>query len=219
MAQKAVLFDLDGTLIDSNYLHTMAWWRALDDAGERHPMAHIHRLIGMGSSELLTKLLEHDDPRISESQGEYFRQLHPLITLLPGATQLLHEIKQRGGLAVLVTSSKRSDLNVLLANLRIDEIFDVIVAGDDADQAKPHPDLFALGLRRSETEPRSVVAIGDAIWDVKAAGRAGIGCIAVESGGFSESELRNAGALAVYQSCAEILRQWRHSPIAALFAE
>jgi beta-phosphoglucomutase-like phosphatase (HAD superfamily) len=87
--RRAVFFDLDGTLLDTNYLHTLAWWRALEDAGQRRPMAELHRLIGMGGSELLTTLLGHDSPVISASHGHYFKEFHPLIVALPGAQELI----------------------------------------------------------------------------------------------------------------------------------
>jgi HAD superfamily hydrolase (TIGR01509 family) len=214
---RAVLFDLDGTLLDTNYLHTVAWWRALDDAGERRTMADIHRLIGMGSDELLTTLLGHPAPDISTTHGQFYRELHRFITPLPGANELVIEVKRHGGMAVVVTSAKKSDLPALFGALDVEDCIDIVISGEDADRAKPHPDLFAIALAQIAVPPTSVLALGDAVWDVEAAGRAGIDCIAVRSGGFCESELVSAGALAVYESCADLLTHWPTSPLASFF--
>jgi HAD superfamily hydrolase (TIGR01509 family) len=211
------LFDLDGTLLDTNYLHTLAWWRALDDAGARRTMAEIHRLIGMGSDELLTTLLGHPARDVSASHGHYFKELHRFISPLPGASELVSEVKRHGGIAVVVTSAKKDDLPALFGALEVEECFDLVIGGEDADRAKPQPDLFATALDRIALPPTSALALGDAVWDVEAAGRAGVDCIAVGSGGFCENELVSAGALAVYESCADLLARWITSPLANFF--
>jgi phosphoglycolate phosphatase-like HAD superfamily hydrolase len=126
-------------------------------------------------------------------------------------------VKGQGGTVVIVTSAKKDDLPALLAPLRSEDLIDSIIDGEDAERAKPHPDLFSLALDRSELPPSSVLALGDAVWDVEAAGRAGINCIGVKTGGFSEAELGAAGALAVYRSCADLLAQWAGSPLAPFF--
>lgn len=216
-ARRAVFFDLDGTLLDTNYLHTLAWWRALDDAGERRPMAEIHRLIGMGGSELLTTLLGHDDPAISAAHGGYFAALHPYVSPLPGAAELVVQVRRHGGLVVLVTSAEKRDLPALLGALDCDASIDAVISGEDAERAKPYPDLFSIALGRASLPPTSVLAVGDAVWDIDAAARAGLWCLGVTTGGFSEAELVSAGALAVYRSCADLLDHWASSPMAAFF--
>jgi HAD superfamily hydrolase (TIGR01509 family) len=205
-------------LLDTNYLHTLAWWRALDQAGERRTMAEVHRLIGMGSDELLITLLGHPAPDISACHGHYYRQLHRFIVALPGAAELVIEVKRHGAMAVVVTSAKQDDLPALFDSLKVDQCIDFVISGEDADRAKPHPDLFALALDRTELPPTSVLALGDAVWDVEAAGRSGIDCVAVETGGFCERELISAGALAVYRSCADLLDRWITSPLGGFFA-
>jgi HAD superfamily hydrolase (TIGR01509 family) len=219
--RRAVFFDLDGTLLDTNYLHTFAWWRALEDAGERRPMAEIHRLIGMGSSELLSTLVGHDAPEISTSHEKYFGELHPFISPLPGANELVARVSEHGGLVVVVTSAKKHDLSTLMGALgsETEDRVDFVVHGEDADRAKPHPDLFSIALGRASLPPSSVLALGDAVWDVEAAGRAGISCVGVNTGGFSEAELRSAGALAVYHSCADVLTHWEAGPLAEFFLD
>ncbi|HEX3795887.1 MAG TPA: HAD family hydrolase [Acidimicrobiales bacterium] len=217
--RRAVLLDLDGTLLDTNYLHTVAWWRALEDAGQRRPMAEIHRLIGMGGAELLETLLGQDDPDIKAAHGHYFSGLHPLIAPLPGAAQFVQEIKSQGGLAVVVTSATKDNLPVLLAALGVGDLIDLVVDGEDADRAKPHPDLFAMALQRTDVSAADCLALGDAVWDVQAAARVGVACVAVKTGGFSEGELRAAGAVAVYQSCADLLAHWSASPLADFLSQ
>lgn len=216
IGQRAIFFDLDGTLLDTNYLHTFAWWRALDDAGERRPMAEVHRLIGMGSSELLTTLLGHDDPAIAAAHGRYFGELHPFISALPGSAELVEAVSSLGAMVVMVTSAKEHDLPALLGALDVPDRIDLVIHGEETDRAKPHPDLFSIALQRASVSASSVLALGDAVWDVQAAARAAIGCVGVKTGGFSEGELRSAGALAVYQSCADLLTHWRDSPLAQL---
>ncbi len=120
-------------------------------------------------------------------------------------------------MVVIVTSAKGQDLPALLGALGIQDGIDLVVDGEDADRAKPHPDLFSIALEKAGLGSSSVMALGDAVWDVQAAARAGIGCTAVETGGFSESELRAAGALAVYQSCADVLVHWGESPLTQFF--
>jgi HAD superfamily hydrolase (TIGR01509 family) len=179
-------------------------------------MAEVHRLIGMGSTELLTTLLGYDAPDISAAHGRYFAQFHPLISALPGAAELVEEVSARGDLVVMVTSAKTQDIPALLGALGVQDRIDVVIDGEDAEQAKPHPDLFSIALSEVGLPAASVLALGDAVWDMQAAGRAGIGCVGLKTGGFSEGELRAAGALAVYQSCADLLLHWRDSPLAQL---
>ncbi len=203
-----VFFDLDGTLLDTTYLHTLAWWRALDDAGERRPMAAIHRLIGMGSSELLSTLLGHDDDQISQAHGKYFAELHPFIRPLPDAAKVVRRAASDKSKVVVVTSAKERDLTALLSQLGCDDVIDEVVHGEEAERAKPSPDLFCLALERVGVEPQHVLALGDAVWDVKAAAKAGIACVAVETGGIDRRLLEEAGAVAVYATCTQLLDGW-----------
>jgi HAD superfamily hydrolase (TIGR01509 family) len=214
--RPAVFFDLDGTLLDTNYLHVLAWWKALAKAGQRRPMSEIHRLIGMGSSEFLVTLIGEDDEGLKEAHGTYFGELHPLITPLPGASELVEAVKEHGGVVVMVTSANRSEVPALLASLGAADLVDAVIDGEDADRAKPHPDLFSLALARVDRSPDAVVALGDSVWDVEAAKRAGIGCIGVSTGGISAQELLSVGALDVYRSCVELLAAWTTSPLGTL---
>jgi HAD superfamily hydrolase (TIGR01509 family) len=205
-------------LLDSNYLHVLAWRRALLEAGQDLPSAVIHHHIGMGGAEMLGTLIGVDDEAIRSAHGRYFEDLKDLVTPLPGARELVRAVKERGALVVIVTSASPAAVPRLLDALGVPETVDLVVSGDDAANAKPDPDLFTLALARSGLAARSVLALGDTVWDVEAAGQAGIGCLCVTSGGTPQTDLRSAGALGVYESCAGLLAQWRSSPLAELLA-
>jgi HAD superfamily hydrolase (TIGR01509 family) len=211
---SAVFFDLDGTLVDTVWFHTVAWWRALCDHGEVVPMSTINPLIGMGGRELLTTLIGEERPGISEAHSSYYSELIDLALPLPGARDLLCALRSRSARVLLVTSSHPADAEKLLAKLDVPGAFTAVVHGDETDRSKPEPDLFHLALERAGVDPAAALAVGDAEWDVRAAGRAGIPSIAVLTGGSGEDVLRRAGALEVYPSCREILHAWSRSRFA-----
>ena len=206
-ALRAVLFDLDGTLLDTNYLHTVAWWRALSEAGNGVPMSAIHHLIGMGSTQLITELIGRSDDRISRAHRDHFAKMHDFIRPLPGATELVRAVDESGLLVVVVTSAEEADLEALLGPLGCDDAIDVLVHGGQGE-AKPAPDLFQIALDRAEIESPSALALGDSVWDIVAANHAGVSCIAVETGGIARSLLEDAGATAVYRSGLEVLNSF-----------
>lgn len=215
-ATPTVYLDLDGTLVDTTYLHTLAWWRALDDAGETRPMAAIHPFIGMGGSELLSQVLGREDEAISAAHGKYFEDLHPLVRPLPGATALLQRVAGAGGRTVVVTSAKKRDLDALLGALACDSLLADVVDGDEVGTSKPAPDPFMTALARSGGHPARSVAVGDSVWDVQAAAKVGMACIGLQTGGIASQDLERAGAAAVYRDCTELLRHWDSSPLAPL---
>ncbi len=212
----SVFCDIDGTLVDTTYMHTYAWWRALDDAYQQVPMARIHPFVGMGSSELLTSLLGGDDPAITRAHGRYFAAFHDFIRPLPGASEFIRRLAAEGARVVIVTSAKERDLPALLRPLACDDVIAGIVHGEMAGRSKPAPDLLSIALERSGSEPDRSLALGDAVWDVEAATKAGIACVAVESGGTAAARLKEAGALAIYPGCSEILESFATTPIAAV---
>ncbi len=214
---SAVLFDIDGTLVDTNYLHTWAWWQALAENGREVPMARLHRLIGKGAHDLLNEVADGPDERISRAHSRYFAQHGDRIRPLPGAQDLVRRVHAAGHLAVLVTSAEEGELELLLEPLDCADALDEIVHGESVDAAKPAPDLYHEALARTGVLPSRAVALGDTGWDVEAARRAGITCMAVETGGVAACELFAAGAHAVYRSCAQLLEEYEDSLLAKLY--
>jgi HAD superfamily hydrolase (TIGR01509 family) len=213
---SAVFFDLDGTLLDTNYLHSWAWWRALDEADVPTPMAKIHRLIGRDGDDLLTEITGSPDAQISEAHSRIFAELGGEIRPLPGAVDLVKAVHQRGSLVVIVTSAGKAELELLLGVLGCDDKIDAVVHGEDVASAKPEPDIYRRALDETGSEAGRVVALGDTVWDIKAARASDLPCIAVETGGIARCELEAAGAAAVYGSCAEIVTSFDSSPLGLL---
>jgi HAD superfamily hydrolase (TIGR01509 family) len=216
--RSGVLFDVDGTLVDSNYLHTLAWSRAFADTGEWAPMHAIHRLVGMGGDQLVPMVLEHPSPDAIRVRRQRFAELQGEVRVFPGATRLLQRTHELGLAVVLASSSPRDELDATRALLGVDDCIDAVTTADDTTRSKPRPDIFLVAMERAHLDPERVLVIGDSIWDVRAARGAGLGCIGLESGGFSRHELSEDGALAVYRDAGELCAQLRTSPIAALLS-
>jgi HAD superfamily hydrolase (TIGR01509 family) len=200
---KAVLFDVDGTLVDTNYLHAVAWWEAFAQAGHHVPMARIHRAVGMGSDRLLDALLPGDRDRDADGglttahaalYSVYWCRLQPL----PGATRLLRACHDHGLRVVLASSADPDELKVLRAALDADDAIDAATSAGDVDSSKPAPDLVQVALEQAGASPAETVFVGDSVWDVHACRQAGVRCIGLLSGGTSRAELTDAGAVAVY---------------------
>jgi HAD superfamily hydrolase (TIGR01509 family) len=217
MATSAgILFDVDGTLVDTNYLHTLAWSRALRDAGQWAPMNAIHRLVGMGGDQLVPELLGHDCPEAAAKRSGYYRELMGDARVFPGAVDVLRRARRAGLAVVLASSAPADEMADLRKLLGADDAITAQTTSDDADASKPAPDIFLAAMDAAGLEPERVLAVGDSVWDIQAARAAGIGCIAVESGGFSQHELSEAGARQVYRDVQELLNQFVTSPISAL---
>lgn len=206
----AILFDVDGTLVDSNYLHSVCWWEAFTQAGHHVPMARIHRTIGMGSDQLLDALLpadrnRDDDDGISAAHtalyATYFSRQQPL----PKAAELLRACRKAGYRVVLASSASEREFAALRATLDADDAIDEFTSSADVDRSKPAPDLVRAALDKTGTEPGSAVFVGDTVWDVQACRTAGVPCIGLLSGGISKSELLDAGAVEVYDGPADLL--------------
>ena len=207
---KAVLFDVDGTLVDTSYLHAVSWWEAFAQAGHEVPMARIHRAIGMGSDQLLDALLPADrdtgaDDGISAAHSALYSLYWSRLRPLPGAAALLRACRQQGLRVVLASSAGPGELDKLRAVLDADEAVDEATSAGDVDKSKPAPDLVEVALEKAGLARAEAMFVGDAVWDVKACQRAGVACIGVLSGGVSEAELLAAGAMRVYRDAADIL--------------
>jgi HAD superfamily hydrolase (TIGR01509 family) len=218
----AVLFDIDGTLADSNYAHVDAWWRAFRAAGESVDAWRIHRAIGMDSGRLLEELL----PDASDEVRDQAKQFHtafysehmPQLRLLPGARELLEAVADAGHAVVLATSAPESELSVLRELLDASAWVTAETSSEDVEQAKPAPGIIQVALDKVGVAADRAVMVGDAVWDVESSGKVGLPCIGVMTGGIGGDELRGAGAAAVYDDAAAVLAAFRagEGPIAAL---
>ena len=209
---RAVIFDLDGTLVDSVYAHVLAWQRVLQEAGLAVPAWRVHRLIGM-SGGLLTRAAAHETGRdISDAEAETLQKRHsvvyndlmPVRQPLPGAVALLRHLRDSGIAHGIATSGKREDARPSLQGLEVPPDT-VVVDRSDVQRAKPEPDLFLECQRRLDVPAEQCYVIGDAVWDLLAARRAGMLSVGVLSGGYGEDELARAGAYRVYRDPAELL--------------
>jgi phosphoglycolate phosphatase-like HAD superfamily hydrolase len=208
--RTGVLFDLDGTLVDTGYIHAVCWWEALRQYDHTVPMALIHRAIGMGSDKLLEQVLGagHDtghDSDMSAAHGALFATWYSRICPLPGAKELLAECAGRGLEIVVATSAPERDLDALRRALDADAFIAEVTTSADADESKPSPDILVAALERAELSSSQVVFVGDAVWDVQASASLDIRCIGLESGGTSDAELRDAGATEVWKDPADLL--------------
>jgi HAD superfamily hydrolase (TIGR01509 family) len=223
MSRPGVLFDVDGTLVDTTYLHTEAWWEALRQHDEDVPMAEIHRSIGMGPETILEHLLGPDRDRERDAEiviahdvlyAAWWERLRPL----PRAAELLHAIAQRGLAVVLASAAKEAELRVLRRVLDSDDVIAAATTAADARDSQPAPDILRAALGQSDVDPEHAVFVGDSVWDVEAAARLGIPCIGLTCGGTSADELTKAGAVATYDDPADLLANLDRSAIADLSA-
>jgi HAD superfamily hydrolase (TIGR01549 family) len=207
-AWPAVLFDVDGTLVDSNYLHVHAWYRAFNEVGLDVEAWRIHRLIGTDGSTLVASLAEgaNDDTRsrLKDLHSRYYRETAPLLRRLPGVRKLLEAVDELGLQIVLATSASEDELSILREVLASDDLVSAATSSNDVDTAKPQPDIVQVALDRAGVDTDHAVFVGDTVWDVEACERAGVPTIAVLSGGVSRGELETAGAQAVFENPRDV---------------
>jgi HAD superfamily hydrolase (TIGR01509 family) len=205
---KAVLLDLDGTLVDTNYLHVEAWARAFAAIGKIVPRTAIHKQVGKGANKLLPEFVADEAlaKRADEPHGEYYAPMQEYGYPLPGAKELLTALKQRGIALWLGTSAKPEELERFVKVLDAKDKLAGVISSKDVEESKPAADIFAVALQRASVAPAEAVVVGDTVWDVKSARRAGVRSVAVLTGGaYSRAELEGAGAVAVYDDCAALL--------------
>ncbi|NUS91641.1 MAG: HAD family hydrolase [Nocardia sp.] len=214
----AVLFDIDGTLVDSNYLHVHAWVRAFRDIGAEVDSWRVHRSIGMDGALLVHTLLPDTDDdsreRAKDLHLRYYLDARDLLRPITGARQLLARIAAAGPTVVLATSAPEDELAVLRAVLDAADVVSAQTSSSDVETAKPRPDIVRVALDRAGTEAAAAVFVGDTVWDAEAARRAGVRFIGVRSGGIATAPLYDAGAVAVYDDPADLLSRFDSSPIA-----
>jgi HAD superfamily hydrolase (TIGR01509 family) len=203
--RAGALLDIDGTLVDTNHLHVVAWCRAFRRTGHDVPMHRIHERIGMGGDDLVAELVGGPDPDVSEAWAEEFHHLRPEVRLLPGARDLIRTLHAHGQGVVLASSSPGGDVDFFRGLLDVDEWLDGATSSDDADEAKPEPDIFEAAMERFGLDPARTIAVGDAIWDARAAQRAEIAFVGLESGGTAARILRDEGAVHVVRDPAALV--------------
>lgn len=218
---SGVLFDVDGTLVDTPYLHAVCWGEALRQAGHSVPMATVHRAIGMGSDELLDHLLGKDRDRSADEQLDtahltLYKQFWGRLLPLPGAGDLLRRCSGLGLDTVLASSASAEELSALRSALDADDAITAATSSSDADSGKPAPDILQAALDQSGLAPERVAFVGDAVWDGQAAARAGVVFVGVTCGGTSEAELRENGAVEVWRDPADLLAHLDDSVLARL---
>jgi HAD superfamily hydrolase (TIGR01549 family) len=204
--QIAVL-DIDGTLVDSNYFHAVAWYRAMRAHDHTLPMWRIHRAIGMGSDQIIAALLgdeveKRDGDGIRDAEKERYFELIEEVRPLEGSRELIEDLKRAGHRVVLASSAKPDEVDHYLDLLAARDIADAWTTSGDVERTKPEPDLVNSALEKVGGGP--AVMVGDSVYDCQAAGNAGVETIAVLTGGFSDSELLKAGARIVFASIAEL---------------
>jgi HAD superfamily hydrolase (TIGR01549 family) len=217
--RRAVLFDVDGTLVDSTYFHVVAFWRAFHDVGIEVPMRDIHRRIGMGADRLVRETLRREDERVVDGHTEHFAPFLDLVTALPGAVDLLTHCTSRGLTVVLATSASATEVEAQKRALAgSEEAVEAITSSEDAEESKPDPDILQAALAKAGLDAADCVFVGDAEWDVRAARELGIPCVALLTGGMGPTELLNAGAIDVYDGPAALLEAFDVSPLGRLAA-
>jgi HAD superfamily hydrolase (TIGR01509 family) len=203
------ILDIDGTLVDTNYQHALAWYRAFRQHDVILPIWRIHRHIGMGGDQLVPALTderferEHgDDVRAAETA--LYMQMIDEVEPMRDARKLIEDLHERDNTVLLASSAKQREVDHYLELLDARELADGWTSSADVESTKPQPDLVQAALNKARADPGDAVMVGDTPWDIEAASRAGVPTIAVMTGGFSEAELRDGGAVAVYESVAEL---------------
>ena len=216
MSGPAAILDIDGTLVDSNYHHTIAWYRALRQHDQHVAIWRIHRHIGMGGDQVVASLCGDE---VEESLGDDIRAAEKTLYMalidevepFHGARDLIVDLKRMGRGVVLASSAKPDEIDHYLDLLDARGLADAWTSAGDVEETKPAPDLVEAALERLDGGP--AVMIGDTTWDCQAAAKAGVETIAVLTGGFSEEELRDAGAIAVFESIDQLRRRLSETPL------
>ncbi|WP_409061740.1 HAD family hydrolase [Streptomyces sp. SYP-A7185] len=207
---RAALFDVDGTLVDTNYLHVTAWWEAFRQAGHRVPMRAVHHAIGLGGTDLIDHLLGDDrdrdqDDALSAAHKTLYGTHFDRLEAFDDAGRLLRSLAKQGWTIVLATSAGGAELDALRAAVDADDVIAATASADDVDEGKPAAEPVVHALDLAGAQARDSVFVGDSVWDMKAARRAGVTPLAVLSGGNPREDLIRAGAAEVYDDTAHLL--------------
>jgi membrane protein len=219
MKIKAVLFDIDGTLVDSNDDHVTAWQDVLAQAGARFTRDQIHDQIGKGTDMLVPTLLpdadEAEQERLGGEHGKVFAsRFLDRVPPFPDARALLLKVADSGRRVVLASSASSDELDHYVDLLDVRQVVSVSTTSDDVEKTKPAPDIFAVALKKlAPLKPDEVIVVGDTPYDVEAAAKCGIRAVAVRSGKFDDDALTRAGAIALYDDVAALLADFANSPL------
>ena len=216
MPRAAAILDVDGTLVDNNYQHALAWHLALRQVGVLVPVWKIHRAVGIGGDKVIAEVAGEDvedrhGDEVREHESQIFESMIDEVAAIEGASEFLHDLRDRGHAVVLASSGDAKDVERFIDLLEARDVLHDWTTSDDVDASKPEPDLVEVALEKAGGGP--AVMVGDSPWDVKAAERAGLETIAVLTGGFPEEDLRGAGAVEVYESVDDLRRQLDDSPL------
>lgn len=216
---RAAVFDVDGTLVDTNHLHVVTWWEAFRQAGHRVPMHAVHRAVGLGSDDLIARLLGDDRDKDGDAElsaahkalyGQYFDRLPPL----RDAGDLLRRLHGDGWTVVLATSASGPELDALRRVIGADDVIAATASADDVEEGKPAPEPVRHALDLVGAPADRAVFVGDTVWDMRAGRGAGVRCVGVLCGGIPRADLLEAGAEAVYDDPADLLACLGTSPLA-----
>jgi HAD superfamily hydrolase (TIGR01549 family) len=212
----AAILDVDGTLVDSNYQHAIAWYRAFRDHDLWPPIWRIHRHIGMGGDQLVGAVAGPDVERrlgdsVREAEKRRYGELIDEVQPFVGAHELIGELRERGHPVVLASSASREEAEHYIELLEARDLLEAYTTSGDVGRTKPEPDLVVAAMRKAGE--LSAVMVGDSTWDIAAASRADVKTVAVLTGGFSEAELRDAGAVAVYESIVDLRAGLDQTPL------
>ncbi|MFH9706190.1 HAD family hydrolase [Streptomyces luteogriseus] len=217
-AGRAAVFDVDGTLVDTNHLHVVAWWEAFRQAGHDVPMHAVHRAVGLPSTDLVAHLLGEDrdtgqDADISAGHKALYGQYFDRLPALPGAGDLLRRLHRDGWTVVLATSAGGAELGALRRAIGADEAISATASADDVDEGKPAPEPVEHALELAGVPAERAVFVGDTVWDMRAGSKAGVRCLGVLCGGIPRADLEEAGADAVYAGPAHLLSALDDGPL------
>jgi HAD superfamily hydrolase (TIGR01509 family) len=212
------ILDIDGTLVDTNYQHAIAWYRAFRQSGIILPIWQIHRHIGMGGDQVVAALT---DDATEEEKGDEIRAAEKALYMalidevepMEGSRELIEDLKEKGHTVVLASSAKQDEVEHYLDQLDARELADDWTMSDDVESTKPEPDLVRAALDKAGASDEDGVMIGDTPWDIEAAKRAGVQTLAVLTGGFARAELEEAGASMVFESVAELRSRLAETPL------